>query len=94
MKNSTCQAKIYENPEHFQNLLIEYQFEWVSNNAVDITYLKLLQRIRIKPSGLEEDLESSILRDFQLPKSGFSPVKDLRVSIICDVEEAFSNVRA
>lgn len=93
MKTSTCQAKIYASPEHFQNVLINYDFEWTGNHSVDITYLKIMQRIRIKPSGLEEDLEASILRDFQVPKIGFSPVENLRVSIICDITEAFSNVR-
>lgn len=93
MKLSTCQAKIYASAEHFQNVLINYEFEWTSNNSVDITYLKIMQRIRIKPSGLEEDLEASILRDFQVPKPGYGLNENLRVSIICEVEEAFTTVR-
>lgn len=86
----SCQAKIYAHPEHFQNVLINYEFEWEAHRTVNVTWLKIMQRIRLTPSDLITDLESSIFQDFQK----YTGNEGITVRLNCEVEQAFTNVRA
>lgn len=93
MKPTIIQAKVYQSPDHFQNVLIEYEAELQGGFFTEttteyvITYIKVLQRIRLKPSGLETDLTVSIEKDIH--RRGIR----VPVRLDCTVEEAFTSVR-
>ena len=62
MMNTTT-ARIYADPDTYQDVRIEYVGEKTIDRRLDVEYVKVLSDLEVEPSDLQMDLEEAIAEE-------------------------------